>query len=278
MSMRCSLDCMQRVLRFHTSFSTEFIPRSREVGQSWFTSVFTTAWACLYATWTVFKERPDVVRLYPTPHRLLPLSIRNRAFMDTWRWRVDLVICNGPGTCIPICFAAVLLRISGLAKGAIIFVESIARVDHLSLTGKILYSTRIASVFLVQWERLAARLPRARYIDRLILGNCSRQHRTALCRASSLGLIYDQLCPLAAAEAGEASPPYTDTPCDKVMGYLTSPSLKSRYAYISPLRSTYPTRLTLVLGVAPNDRIKAYSYVLRPAGGGQITRGYPTTR
>eukprot|EP00976_Prorocentrum_cordatum_P082893 1185018-Prorocentrum_minimum.AAC.3 len=47
------------------------------------------------------------------------------------------------------------------------------------------------------------------------------------------------------------------------------------------LRPTYPTRLTLVLGVAPNDRIvsdppcQAYSYVLRPAGGGQITRGYP---
>eukprot|EP00959_Pyramimonas_sp_CCMP1952_P314951 6592210-Pyramimonas_sp.AAC.1 len=37
----------------------------------------------------------------------------------------------------------------------------------------------------------------------------------------------------------------------------------------------------LVLGVAPNDRMtisdpprQAYSYVLRPAGGGQITRGY----
>jgi len=128
----------ERVLRFHTSFSTEFIPRSREVGQSWFSTVFTTAWACLYATWTVFKERPEVV------------------------------ICNGPGTCIPICAAAVLLRITGLARGAIIFIESIARVEHLSLTGKILYHMRIATVFLVQWERLAARLPRARYIDRLM--------------------------------------------------------------------------------------------------------------
>ena len=60
------------------------------------------------------------------------------------------------------------VQITGLAKGAIIFIESIARVEHLSLTGKILYSLRVASVFLVQWECLAAKLPRARYIDRLM--------------------------------------------------------------------------------------------------------------
>jgi beta-1,4-N-acetylglucosaminyltransferase len=58
--------------------------------------------------------------------------------------------------------------VSGLGRGVIIFIESIARVEHLSLTGKILYKTRVTTLFLVQWEKLAAKLPRARYIDRLM--------------------------------------------------------------------------------------------------------------
>jgi hypothetical protein len=50
----------------------------------------------------------------------------------------------------------------------VIFVESIARVQHLSLTGRILYHTRVPSLFLVQWESLAASLPRAKFVGRLM--------------------------------------------------------------------------------------------------------------
>jgi beta-1,4-N-acetylglucosaminyltransferase len=50
----------------------------------------------------------------------------------------------------------------------VIFAESIARVQHLSLTGRILYHTRCTTLFLVQWEVLAARLPRARFVGRLM--------------------------------------------------------------------------------------------------------------
>lgn len=56
----------------------------------------------------------------------------------------------------------------GLSPGAVIFAESIARVQHLSLTGRILYHTRCTTLFLVQWEVLAARLPRARFVGRLM--------------------------------------------------------------------------------------------------------------
>lgn len=114
------------------------IPRSREVGQSFFTSFFTTLWACLFSVGIVFRIRPDVV------------------------------LCNGPGTCIPICLSALLLRVLGLKHVSIIYIESIARVDHLSLTGKILYHTRMATMFLVQWEKLAAKLPRAQFVERMM--------------------------------------------------------------------------------------------------------------
>ena len=56
------------------------IPRSREVGQSYLTSVFTTLVALAAAVGVVWRARPD------------------------------LVLVNGPGTCVPICAAAALFR------------------------------------------------------------------------------------------------------------------------------------------------------------------------
>eukprot|EP01137_Pigoraptor_chileana_P021745 Opistho-2@85818 len=111
------------------------IPRSREVGQSYATSVFTT----LRSVWSCF---PIVFNFVP-----------------------DLILCNGPGTCIPICFVGLLLRFVGLKWVRIIYVESIARVESLSLAGRLLYP--FADRFVVLWPELAARYPQAEYIGRL---------------------------------------------------------------------------------------------------------------
>lgn len=43
------------------------------------------------------------------------------------------------GTCLPVCYAAFLLRAVGLASSRIVFAESFCRVKTLSLTGKLLY-------------------------------------------------------------------------------------------------------------------------------------------
>jgi hypothetical protein len=42
--------------------SVEVIPRSREVGQSYLTSVFTTLYSLLAAFWMVSRHRPQLVR------------------------------------------------------------------------------------------------------------------------------------------------------------------------------------------------------------------------
>ena len=76
------------------------IPRSREVGQSYFTSMFTTLWSTLNAFSVVISIRPDVL------------------------------ICNGPRTCIPVVFAVLITRILGLNEGKLIFVESFCRVKR----------------------------------------------------------------------------------------------------------------------------------------------------
>lgn len=67
------------------------------------------------------------------------------------------------GTCIPICAAVLLFRVLGIhSDSKIIFCESFARVQHLSLTGKILYY--LADEFVVQWPQLQHKYPLAKYL------------------------------------------------------------------------------------------------------------------
>ncbi|KAM5256287.1 UDP-N-acetylglucosamine transferase subunit ALG14 [Ctenodactylus gundi] len=112
------------------------IPRSREVHQSWFSAVLTT----LYSMWLSF---PLIYQVKP-----------------------DLVLCNGPGTCVPICVAALFLGILGIKKVIIVYVESICRVETLSLSGKILF--HLSDYFIVQWPTLKEKYPKSVYLGRIV--------------------------------------------------------------------------------------------------------------
>ena len=112
------------------------IPRAREVGQSYVTSVFTTLYSQLVCVPHVVYARPDVL------------------------------LVNGPGTCIPVCVMVLLLRVLGLCRGRIVYVESICRVNTLSLSAKIL--VLFADHVLVQWSHLAEGNFRCTYIGRLV--------------------------------------------------------------------------------------------------------------
>ncbi len=76
------------------------------------------------------------------------------------RVRPNVVFSTGPGLAIP---AAVWGRLLG-AK--IIHVETGARIVQLSKSGRIMY--RLAHLFFVQWEELAAKYPKAIFAGRLL--------------------------------------------------------------------------------------------------------------
>ncbi|KAL3869369.1 hypothetical protein ACJMK2_042058 [Sinanodonta woodiana] len=116
-------------------YSIHTIPRSREVRQSWLTTVLSTAYATLYSFPLVFRLKPEVI------------------------------LCNGPGTCIPLCMAGLVLKIFGRDL-KIVYAESICRVETLSLSGKILYY--VADSLLVQWPSLHQKYPGSTYIGRLV--------------------------------------------------------------------------------------------------------------
>ncbi|PIN23434.1 putative glycosyltransferase [Handroanthus impetiginosus] len=114
------------------------IYRSREVGQSYVTSVGTTLIALTHALWLMIKIRPQVI------------------------------LCNGPGTCIPLCAIAFFFKVFGIRWSSIFYVESIARVKKLSLSGWLLYKLRMADQLFVQWSQLKSKYPRANYVGRLM--------------------------------------------------------------------------------------------------------------
>ena len=89
---------LQKVKQFEgnsSNYNVNTIARSRRVGQSYFTSVFTTLIAIFYSIPLVIKIKPE------------------------------LLIVNGPGTCIPLCLIVFLFsKLRLISKCKIVFVES----------------------------------------------------------------------------------------------------------------------------------------------------------
>ena len=117
-------------------YNIKVIPRSRNVDQSYLSSILTTLRS-------VLSSVPLVVRIKP-----------------------DVILCNGPGTCVPICLVAFILKVALVCNSKIVFVESFCRTRTFSLSGKILMY--VADNVLVQWPSLKKKLKRSDYIGQLM--------------------------------------------------------------------------------------------------------------
>lgn len=68
----------------------------------------------------------------------------------------DFVITTGALIVFPFCLYAKLMRCK------VVYIESFARVNNRSLTGRLVYP--FADLFLVQWESLLELYPKAKYV------------------------------------------------------------------------------------------------------------------
>jgi UDP-N-acetylglucosamine:LPS N-acetylglucosamine transferase len=105
-----------------------------------------------------------VIRPRDKAHRLLNdarkfLVCMGQAAGIVRRFRPRAMLSTGPSVAVPV---AVVCKLLGVK---VIFVETGSRVTALSGTGRIMY--RLADLFLVQWEPLLEKHPRAVYAGRL---------------------------------------------------------------------------------------------------------------
>ena len=114
------------------------IPRARKVGEPILLSIISTLYSfIIYAIKLVFLKR-----------------------------KPSILLLNGPGTTVPIAYIIFTLKFLGICNTKIIYVESLARVNKLSLSGLLLLP--ICDRFIVQWESLAIKYKRAEYYGILI--------------------------------------------------------------------------------------------------------------
>lgn len=104
-------------------------------------------------------------RVYWAAHptvRNIPNLMRNLALAPQilLRERPDLLITTGSGVAAPFIWWAKLLGIRT------VFIESITRATELSLTGRLVYP--FVDVFIVQWEDLLERYPKAEFHGRIL--------------------------------------------------------------------------------------------------------------
>ena len=119
-------------------YRNHFVPRAREVGQSYFTSVFTTLLA-FWHSWRVYRKT-----------------------------KPDAILTNGPGTCVPVILACFLGKVFGYNSACkVMYVESVARTRRMSLSGRLCYGLRLADVVFVMWPELKEKYPRSRYCGRI---------------------------------------------------------------------------------------------------------------
>ncbi|KAK0486092.1 glycosyltransferase family 1 protein [Armillaria novae-zelandiae] len=117
-SKKCASSSEQNV-RHLFFFAVWTIPRARRVHQSLLSSPLTALWSLLRCMQHV------------TISPLLSSSSASQPF-------ADVLILNGPGTCLSLCIAIYVNKFIGLPVPKLIYVESFARVHSLSLSGKLL--------------------------------------------------------------------------------------------------------------------------------------------
>ena len=87
------------------------------------------------------------------PLKFIGLTIHS--FLILWKEKPDCIVSTGALATFPICVWGKLMH------KKIVYIESFARVDEPSLTGKLMY--RFADLFIVQWKEMLDFFPNAVY-------------------------------------------------------------------------------------------------------------------
>jgi len=137
------------------SYDITFVPRARRIHQTLLTTPI-SALHCLWACLQLLRSTSCPSHL----HRPLRLTYP------------DLILTNGPGTAVIVVLASLILRFFDVDRAdnsgsmRTVYAESWARVNRLSLSGRLL--VRVVDRFLVQWEGLEGVAGRGEFLGVLV--------------------------------------------------------------------------------------------------------------
>ncbi|KAL8770350.1 MAG: hypothetical protein Q9209_003986 [Squamulea sp. 1 TL-2023] len=145
----------QEATNVPSTYDISIIPRARRIHQPILTTPISSL-RCLIACFSLLRA--------PSTQRSLPSGANQnqtkKMVSETPRcWYPDLIIANGPATAVLVIAASLILRFFNIrgtqGRMRMIYVESWARVNSLSLSGKILTACGMVNRMLVQWENLS---------------------------------------------------------------------------------------------------------------------------
>ncbi|KAL8700340.1 MAG: hypothetical protein Q9224_001011 [Gallowayella concinna] len=150
-----------------STYDISVIPRARNVHQPLLTTPISSL-RCLVACFTILRA-PSIQQRLPADSKQ---NQTRKVVPDALRYTYpDLIIANGPATAVLVIVASLMLRFFHLrgseGKLRTIYVESWARVNSLSLSGKILVGCGMVNRMMVQWDNLS-RKGRGEFIGALV--------------------------------------------------------------------------------------------------------------
>lgn len=122
-----------------------------------------TTWVTLPGTDVehLLSGRRVILAHGPTNRSLSRLALNlGVAWRVIRRERPDVILCTGAALAVPFFLVGRLLRVR------LVYVESLTRIDTLSLSGRLVYP--LATRFFVQWPQVARRRRRATYAGSLL--------------------------------------------------------------------------------------------------------------
>lgn len=143
------------IMRVHSTYDVSVIPRARKIHQPLLTTPFSSL-RCLFACFSILRAPSTSNKPDSGLNQDDMVNAQKEAIVYSYP---DLIIANGPATAVLVILTSLLLRFFSVrgTKGKMrsIYVESWARVNSLSLSGRILMAGGMVNRMLVQWKSLA---------------------------------------------------------------------------------------------------------------------------
>ncbi|KAI4242261.1 MAG: hypothetical protein L6R40_004132 [Gallowayella cf. fulva] len=150
-----------------STYDISVIPRARRIHQPLFMTPVSSL-RCLIACFSILRTHSTQQGSFTNSEQNQTRKVAAQTAQYTYP---DLIIANGPATAVLVIAASLLLRFINLrgteGRMRTIYVESWARVNSLSLSGKILVGCGMVNRMLVQWEILS-RKGRGEFIGALV--------------------------------------------------------------------------------------------------------------